>query len=44
MEVLVAQQVKDPASLQQLGLLMWCKFDPWQELPYVIGAGGKKKS
>ena len=25
----VAQQIKDPAlSLQQLGLLLWCEFDP----------------
>ena len=26
----MTQWVKDPAlSLQQLGLLLWCRFDPW---------------
>ena len=36
---LVAQWVKDLAlSLQELGLLLWCRFDPWPEylhMPWV---------
>lgn len=29
---LVVQQLKDPvSSLQWLGLLLWCGFDPWFE-------------
>ena len=26
---LLVQRVKDPVSLQCLGLLLWCGFDPW---------------
>ena len=36
---LVAQQVRNPAlSLLQLGLLLWCGFDPWPRnfhMPWV---------
>ena len=39
------QQVKDSAlSLQQLGLLSWCGFDPWpEELPCAASAAQKRK-
>ena len=43
---LVVQQVKDLAlSLQQLGSLLWCGFDPWPwELPYVVGTTKNKQT
>ena len=35
---LVAQQVKDQElSLQQLGLLLWCGFNPWSRNFYCHG-------
>ena len=42
---LVVQWVKDPAlSLQWLGLLLWCRFNPWPwELPHAAGAAKKTK-
>ena len=31
-------------SLQQLRLLLWCRFDPWsRELPYAVGMAKKKR-
>ena len=41
------QQVKDPVlSLQQLGLLLWCGFNPWPgnfHMPWVQKKKKKKK-
>jgi len=40
----VAQWVKDPAlSLQQLGSLPWCGFNPWPwEHPHAVGVAPQK--
>ena len=40
----MAQLVKDPAlSVQQLGSLLWCGFDPWLgECPHAMGYGQKQ--
>ena len=35
----MVQRVKDPVlSLQQLGLLLWCRFDPWPGYFYMLWA------
>ena len=40
----MAQQVKDSVlSLQQLGLLLWCGFDPWPGNSHVPQAQPKRK-
>lgn len=41
---LVAQQIKDTVfSLQHLGLLLWCRFDPWLRRSACCGNGPKIK-
>ena len=40
----MAQQVKDPASLPWLRLLLRLRFDPWpRELLHVMGVAKRKK-
>ena len=42
--VFMVQQVGDPAlSLQQLGLLLWHRFNPWPGNVHRPWAWGKKK-
>ena len=41
---LVAQQVKVPVlSLQRLGSLLWCRFDPWPRNLYMLRVETKEK-
>ena len=41
---LVVQWVKDPAtSMQQLGLLLWLRFDPWPGTFFMPSCGQKIK-
>ena len=40
----MAQWIKDLVlSLQQLGLLLWCGFDPWPGYFHVLKAWPKKE-
>ena len=40
----MAQQVKEPAlSLQQFGLLLWCRLDPWPGKLHMLQARPKQK-
>ena len=40
----MAQQTKDPAlSLQPLGLLLWCGFNPWPRNFHLLWCSKKKK-
>ena len=40
----MAQWVKDPAlSLQRLGLLLWCRFNPWPRNFCTLQVQPKKK-
>ena len=43
----MGQQVKDPAlSLQWLGSLLWCRFDPWPRdfhMPWTWPKQNKRK-
>ena len=39
----MVQQVKDPASLQWLRLLLWHGFEPWPRNFCMSWAGPKKK-
>ena len=40
---LLAPQVKDPVSLQQLELLLWHRFDPWPQGTSTCRSKAKKK-
>ena len=40
------QQIKNPMSLEQLGSLLWCRFDPWPGnfyMPWVWQKNNNKK-
>ena len=40
----MAQEVKVPVlSLQWLGLLLWCRFDPWSRNLHMLWVQPKKK-